>query len=197
MIKIKNKNLKYEIEGIIDKNWESIKEQDLNNIEAITINGKTNSEEIFEDLNLFKNLTILTLKNCKITKNNYTNINGLKKIKEIQFSNCTFEKNINLEISVEKMNFISCNNLKVGKIIKKSNINNLLFQDCSKLKLYCINDIKSITLDSMQINNELINNLSKFIANDIIINNCEFTYWARIKINKIKKIKKTNIKFII
>ena len=186
---IKSIDLLNKIKEILDK--EEILEQDLNNIENLTLNKyKLNGKE--SDINLselyfFKNLRTLTLINFSINKDFIMIINELKFLWAIQFSSCNFEDVVPINESVSQLIFDYCKNFKC-ELINNNKIIRIIGSEIDLKQLNKIDNTKELYLQDCKVKNtevilkynklELLNLDGSNVENDIILNKLD----KRIKI---------------
>jgi len=185
---VKSVDLLNKIKVILGK--DDILEEDLNNIEELTINKyKLNGKETdidLEELKFFKNLKTLTLIKFKIDLNIIEKINDNKHLWAIQFSKCDFQRvlPINQKINYvvldccENVNLEFINNNETVKIIgtevdliqlkQMENIETLYLQDCkikNVIEILQCSKLKKLNLDGSKIDNkDILKKLNKNIA---------------------------------
>lgn len=177
-MEIKNKELELNLQVLLHKDIKKIEQKDLDNINDITLNAKDVQDNIItndlDDLKLFKNLQTCTIRNYEITQENLKMLKNINDIEELIIYNCKFDEDIFLDIKAKKLQFISCNNLNVGKLISNYNINTVFILHCLKLKIGDIENIKNIYFDENYITKDILKDLLKSNIKNITLNNCDF-----------------------
>lgn len=177
---IKSVDLLNKTKEILDK--DEISEQDLNNIEHLTLNKyKLNGKE--SDINLselyfFKNLRTLTLINFSINKDFIKIINEVKFLWAIQFSSCGFEDVVPINQSVSQLIFDYCKNFKC-ELINNNKIIKIIGSEVDLKQLNKIDNTKELYLQDCKIKNteeilkynrlELLNLDGSNVENDNIL----------------------------
>lgn len=200
MVEIESDSLKIQVQGILNKKSELITKNDLDTIKAITISNSNKKSNDLKDLKLFENLTNCMIENFEINKNNIEFLNKLNKIEELEFSNCIFSQGVSIKFIVNKISFIFCDNLKLETILKEAKVKHILCKECDNLDLSVINNVDSLKLDKILLNNKQIYKLGKSNINHVILNNCKLNALNKIRISRLKKYKDieiTNKKYII
>lgn len=177
---IKSVDLLNKTKEILDK--DEISEQDLNNIEHLTLNkyklsGKESDINLSE-LYLFKNLRTLTLINFSINKDFIKIINELKFLWAIQFSSCGFEEVVPINQSVSQLIFDYCKNFKC-ELINNNKIIKIIGSEIDLKQLNKIDNTKELYLQDCKIKNteeilkynklELLNLDGSNVENDNIL----------------------------
>ncbi len=177
-MEIKNKELELNLQVLLHKDIKKIEQKDLDNINDITLNAKDVQDNIItndlDDLKLFKNLQTCTIRNYEITQENLKMLKNINDIEELIIYNCKFNEDIFLDIKAKNIQFISCNNLNIGKLISNSNINTVFILHCLKLKIGDIENIKNIYFDENYITKDILKDLLKSNIKNITLNNCDF-----------------------
>lgn len=177
-MEIKNKELELNLQVLLHKDIKKIEQKDLDNINDITLNAKAVQDNFItndlDDLKLFKNLQTCTIRNYEITQENLKMLKNINDIEELIIYNCKFNEDIFLDIKAKNIQFISCNNLNIGKLISNSNINTVFILHCLKLKIGDIENIKNIYFDENYITKDILKDLLKSNIKNITLNNCDF-----------------------
>ena len=178
---IKSIDLINKIKEILDK--EEILEQDLDNIENLTLNkykfnGKENDINLNE-LELFKNLKTLTLINFSINKDIIKIINEHNFLWAIQFSSCNLSEVMPINQRVSKLIFDYCQNFK-PELINNNEIIKIIGSKIDLKELNKLNNTKELYLQDCKIKNleeilkynklELLNLGGSNVENDIVLN---------------------------
>lgn len=171
-IELKSKDLSNLIcKNILGKKNDTITDVELQKIDQIAINRYNISHKItdmnFEDLIFLSELETLIISNFKITDEEISKINKLTKLKNIQFTNCIFDRvRIKFIIPIEKiiveaskefklefigkkekvkmMRILSDNDLSIEKISEFINLEKIYLQECNIKKFGSILNADSI-----------------------------------------------------
>ncbi len=156
---------KKEEREILPSDFDKIEEISLNNADCKTYNV----EYDLKDLMLFRNLKFLSIQNFKIRNYETNIINRIQSLCAVQMVNCEI----------------------ISKSTLQNNIELISFQNCKKLSLYYIRNLKKIKI--LKVENCKSINLNKIY----VLSSIEKVYLKNVRIRNINKVLKLpNLKYI-
>ncbi len=182
MVKVTNENLKdFLLYYFNQEDLSSIDEEQVKQIETITIEGNKNKLESLQDLDLFENLKNITIKNIKITKENLKRIIQLNKIEKIQFIYCTIMvKEIVCNPNWKEITFSFCDNVKISSTQELKAISIIGGKNIKLEGLENATNLRKLYLQYLQLKNlKFITSLKKLDyinINGSIIEKCQLEY---------------------